>query len=75
MTAKDTTDVVLDWYMDDDISYEEEQKHRSGEDGVVPAVVSSPQLNGSSDEENISNEEVDAFTRMSHGFLAASCIG
>jgi len=30
--------VVLDWRTDDDISYEEEQKHESGEDVVIPAI-------------------------------------
>jgi len=38
MTAKDIADVALDWCTDDDISYEEEQKHESGEDAVVSAI-------------------------------------
>jgi len=38
MTAMDIADVALDWYTDDDISCEEEKKHESGEDVVVPAI-------------------------------------
>jgi len=38
MTVKNIADVALGWCMDDDISYDEEQKHESGEDAVVPAV-------------------------------------
>jgi len=30
VTAEDVADVSLDWCTDDDISYEEEQKHGSG---------------------------------------------
>jgi len=37
-------------------------------------LVSPHQLSSSSDEEDISNEEVDACTRISHGVLAASSI-
>ena len=38
MTAKLLGDVDHDWCRDDDISYEEKQKHGSGEDEVVPAI-------------------------------------
>ena len=41
MTAKDIADVTLDWSTDNDISYEEEQKHESGEVVVVPAISQS----------------------------------
>jgi len=37
MIAKDIADFALDWCTDDDISYEEEQKHESV-DVVVPAI-------------------------------------
>jgi len=37
-------------------------------------LVDSHQLSNSSDEEDISNEEVDALIRISHGVLAASFI-
>jgi len=29
---------ILDWCTDDDISYEEKQKHGSGKDEVAPAI-------------------------------------
>jgi len=37
MTAKKIADVALDWCTDDNLSYEEEQKHES-EDVVIPAI-------------------------------------
>jgi len=43
MTAKDIADVAFDWCTADNISYEEEQKHESGEDVVVPAIDQSTQ--------------------------------
>jgi len=74
MTAEDVTDVAIYWCTDDDISYEEEEKHQSGDNVAVPAIVSPRQLSSSSDNEDISNEEVDACTRISHGVLAASSL-
>jgi len=38
MTASDIAGVALDWWTDDDISYEVEQKHELGDDVAVPAV-------------------------------------
>jgi len=38
LTVKDIADAALYWCTDDDISYEKEQKHESGEDVVVSAV-------------------------------------
>jgi len=38
MTAKDISDVTLDWCTDDDKSFEEEHKHESSGDVVVPAI-------------------------------------
>jgi len=38
MTAKDIADVALEWCTDGDMSYEDEKKHESGEDVVVPAI-------------------------------------
>jgi len=43
MTAKDN-DLTLDWCTDDGISYEEEYKHQSGEDVVLPAIGQSTQV-------------------------------
>jgi len=74
MTGENVADVALDWCAYGDISYEEKQKHESGEDVVVLAVVSPHQLRSSSDEEDISYEEVDVRTRISHGVLAAISI-
>ena len=74
VTASDIADVALDWCTDDDISYEEEQKHESGDNVAVPAIVSPHQLSSSSDVEDIINEEVDACTRISHGLLSATSI-
>jgi len=72
MTAEDVVAVALDWCVDDDTSYEEEQKHKSGDDVAVPAIIRPHQLSSSSDEEDSSNEEVDACTRNSRSVLAAS---
>jgi len=41
MTTKDIADVALDWCTDNDISYEEEQMHESGEVVVVPTISQS----------------------------------
>jgi len=41
ITAKGIADVALNWCTDDDIWYEEEQKHESGENVVVPAFSQS----------------------------------
>jgi len=38
MTADDVTDVALEWFTGDDISYGKEQKHESGDGVVVPAT-------------------------------------
>ena len=72
-TAEDFANMSLDRCTDSEISCEDEQKHESSEDVVVPAIVSPHQLSRSSDEEDSSNE-VDACTRISHGVLAASSI-
>jgi len=44
----------FDWCMDDYISDEEEQKHESGDDIAIPAIVKSYQLSSSSDEKDSS---------------------
>jgi len=38
MTANDIAEVALDCCTDDDISYEEEQNHESGDNAVVPTI-------------------------------------
>jgi len=58
MATEDVADVALHWCTDDDISHEGEQKHQSGDNVAVPAIVRPLQLCSSSDEEDISMKKL-----------------